>query len=189
MVTKKMKYDEKNDVLVNAIVAFNKAGSWDEFIVNLDLLCTSVEEVEKMYFEWLDLNMHLKNTLVHVCGGYKNFQNHHSIDLHCLFNCSLRDFNFEYDFCLALPCKIKKYIEQCTFTSNCKVFYTKNAYVNLNFSKYLVEDIESMYRIDVISRLWDTILYNISMENRNERKKHNAVWQACQSSNHSQDCE
>ena len=171
-----MKYDEKNDLLVNAIIAFNKAGSWNEFIVNLDLLCTSVEEVENMYSKFLDINMVLKN-LLFCAYKYRDFQKHRSIDLHCLFNCSLRDFNFEYDFCLALPCKIRTYMEQSTSISYYDVFYTKYAYVHTSFSTNLLEDLDANYKIktDFISNVWNTILYNISMENQNERKKHNAV--------------
>lgn len=143
----------------NAIIAFNRAKTWDEFLIKLDLIGDMpLDELESKYYEIMSMidNPVLNKILDNLKG------NDSSISLKSIFNrYATEKFYRLAPVRIALPVNIE--YENSSLSHDMKVYYDDNMFIGFNLD--LCDDIQALHGFDMAAEMASTVMLELAMEN------------------------
>ena len=147
----------------NAVIAFNKAKTWDEFLVKLDLIGMSLRELEMKYYEYYEMMSAIDNAILKkILENLK--MNSKTISLEKVFStCVTSSCSDDLHIHLALPVRVEYDNDNINMCHDMKVYYDEHRYVALNLD--LLNDIHDMHGIDANAEMANTVIYELAMEN------------------------
>lgn len=142
----------------NAIIAFNKSKTWDEFLVKLDLIGIALNELESKYIEIMSMVDHpvLRKILENLKG------NDSLISLKNVFNrCATEKFDGLAPVRIALPANIE--YDNSSLSPSMKIYCDNDRYIA--FNPDICDDMQALHGFDLAAEMANTVIYELAMEN------------------------
>ena len=142
----------------NAIIAFNKSKTWDEFLVKLDLIGIALNELESKYTEILSM---IDNTILNkILDNLKG--NSSIISLKDIFNRYATEyFDGLAPVRIALPANIE--YENSGLSHDMKLYYDNDRFIAFNLD--LCNAMQALHGLDMAAEMANTVIYELAMEN------------------------
>ena len=140
----------------DAVIAFNRSKTWDEFLVKIDLIGMSLNDIENKYCEIM--NIVDNPVILKMMKVLKDDGNEFSLK-----KIFMKHLTSSSNKCSEIRVAIPANVEYDMTMHDVKIYFDDNRYVSFNLDVCL--EINSMHEIDIYAEMAETMLFELSMEN------------------------